>query len=383
MIIDNWYACYPSNWKGLIVPEAMKHPAKYSRRLIRRIYDHIKSEGWVNPGEIILDPFGGVALGAMDAMRLGLKWRGIELEPRFFELGNLNILLWNKRFNKLPGWSQNAYLINGDSRNLVNIIQGPGAVISSPPYAENILSGGGGIANEMRSCYPEGKNYSTAAISSPPFGEAYLGGGGINALMHNKGNYKLTTKLPTNSYSLPESGSTPGQLGAMKATGFEAAISSPPFEGNPAAVDNLPGHNLETRKNPRTPGEQLYFIDYYKQASDGNLGNNVGEEFWTAARIIMDQVYSILVPGGHAVWVCKDFIKNKQLVPFCDQWRLLAEAAGFITLHEHHALLVHSIEHDFDGKEKRRDSKSFFRRLAEKNGSPRIDYETVFCMVKG
>jgi hypothetical protein len=40
------------------------------------------------------------------------------------------------------------------------------------------------------------------------------------------------------------------------------------------------------------------------------------------------------------------------------------------------------VQHAFDGSVKRAESKSFFRRLAEKNGSPRIDHETVFCMVK-
>ena len=90
----------------------------------------------------------------------------------------------------------------------------------------------------------------------------------------------------------------------------------------------------------------------------------------------------MLEPGGHAVWVVKDFVKAKQVVPFCNQWRQMCEAAGFVTLHEHHALLVHSTERDFDGKEKRRESKSFFRRLAENKGSPRIDYEVVLCMEK-
>ena len=83
MITDSWAGCYPSQWKGMIVPDAIAHPAKFSSRLIRRIYDHMRKEGWVLPGDTVIDPFGGVALGAMDAMRLGLSWRGVELEPRF------------------------------------------------------------------------------------------------------------------------------------------------------------------------------------------------------------------------------------------------------------------------------------------------------------
>jgi hypothetical protein len=33
-------------------------------------------------------------------------------------------------------------------------------------------------------------------------------------------------------------------------------------------------------------------------------------------------------------------------------------------------------------KRKRREKKSFFRRLAEKKGSPKIDWETIVCLVK-
>ena len=79
-------------------------------------------------------------------------------------------------------------------------------------------------------------------------------------------------------------------------------------------------------------------------------------------------------------------MKAKQIVPFSDQWRQLCEAVGFETLHEHHALLVRNkrTQIDLEGThhELQSESKSFFRRLAEKKGSPRIDYEVVYCMVK-
>src|SRR5258706_11905406 len=55
-LIDEWSGCYPSNWKGMIVEEAFAHPAKYSNKLIRKIYDHIAKEGWVEPGDCVVDP---------------------------------------------------------------------------------------------------------------------------------------------------------------------------------------------------------------------------------------------------------------------------------------------------------------------------------------
>jgi len=44
---DDWTGCYPSNWKGLIIPGAMSHPAKFSSKLIRKIYEHMQAEGWI------------------------------------------------------------------------------------------------------------------------------------------------------------------------------------------------------------------------------------------------------------------------------------------------------------------------------------------------
>lgn len=117
---------------------------------------------------------------------------------------------------------------------------------------------------------------------------------------------------------------------------------------------------------------------------------------------LVPEAFAILRPGAHAVWIVKAFVKDKQIVPFPDQWRQLCEAVGFVTVHEHHAWLVEEkgnatvlfnngdlntgdVVHVVGTKKKRvrsakTERKSFFRRLAEKKGSPRIDYETVFCM---
>lgn len=120
--------------------------------------------------------------------------------------------------------------------------------------------------------------------------------------------------------------------------------------------------------------------------TDGNLGSEPGNDFWLSARVIVEQVYQVLAPGAHAVWVVKDYVKGGKRVPFCDQWRQMCEAVGFTTLHEHHAMLVRhngtSVTLEGEIIEHKTESKSFFRRLAEKKGSPPIDYEVVYCMVK-
>jgi DNA modification methylase len=625
---DEWSGCYPSNWKGMIVPEAMAHPAKFSSRLIRRIYEHLQEEGWVKAGDTIVDPFGGVSLGALNAMRLGLRWRGVELEAKFVELGNWNIDNWNAKFHSMPKWSKDAVLLQGDSRKLMEILSGGRAADSSPPYAETELTykknglkvegrekyerpymagqgednygstdgqlgamkgdgfeaaissppfeqksadGGwqmlgkyseqgkltvkqvkgdahksypswnkdrdtsygqtdgqlsqmdsGNFAAAMRSSPPFGNNDSAhaqsledrrdksanwlkentgwktgygdsdgqladmdmqdgfqAAISSPPFRQSEGGtgaqGGMIDpALMqrHSAGNGKAegyggsdgqlanmeegsfdaVISSPPFADSLArdgvdadarrqlareqgisnaehitpidmerigerkqEYGVTEGNLGGMKSENFAVATrSSPPYaemeitgqrnfksrfqpdakeasaireedkgygEKFGAAMKSPPyeGTRLAETGNPmdsmRRSKEEKYSATY-EEKMDGN-------DFWQAARQIVEQVFLALEPGGHAVWVCKDFVKAKQIVPFSDQWRQLCEAVGFVTLHEHHAMLGHKVgQQTIEGEVVHKKHISFFRRLAEKKGSPKIEFETVWCMVK-
>ena len=89
--MSDWHGCYSDGWKNEITPDAFAHPAKFSRALIRRIYRHALERGYLKPGDVVLDPFAGVALGARDAIQLGINWLGVELEEKFVELGNQNL----------------------------------------------------------------------------------------------------------------------------------------------------------------------------------------------------------------------------------------------------------------------------------------------------
>jgi hypothetical protein len=492
MKIDVWNNMYPSQWKGKIVPDAITHPAKYSSKLIRRIYEHMLEEGWLQPGDLVIDPFGGVALGALDAMRLGLRWRGVELEPHFQELGNQNIGLWNSKFSRMPGWCTDATLLQGDSRHLLEVLGMADGNVSSPPFADSLSNDGVdadarrtlarelGISNaehvspiDMEKIGKRSKGYGV--VSSPPYADGAQHTGGDDphpermegGVFHDVGldgmissppyaesdqNYKEGWKrfhdhhepLWTNDRQREAwYGVTTGQLGAMKADGFDAAVASPPFRqasggspepkpggpidealykrhaaGNSAAggygesdgqlanmgegdfdgaVSSPPFENnlshdgrgyddLKIAKDLEISRHRTYkgsFLTTDYGSMDGNIGNNSGDDFWQAARTIVEQVYLVLRPGAHAVWVVKGFVKNKQLVDFPGQWRQLCEAVGFVAVHEHHAMLVHGKQHDFErGIVNQTESKSFFRRLAEKKGSPRIDFETIICMVK-
>jgi len=90
--------------------------------------------------------------------------------------------------------------------------------------------------------------------------------------------------------------------------------------------------------------------------------------------------------GGVAIFVTKDYVKKGQRVPFSDRWLALCESVGFILVCRHQAMLVehHGWQMTTGGgiEEINTERKSFFRRLAEKKGSPRIDHEDVLCFVK-
>jgi hypothetical protein len=592
-IIDEWEGCYPSQWKGRIVSGAIAHPAKFSSKLIQRIYEHMISEGWLKPGDLVIDPFGGVALGAFDAMAKGLRWRGIELEPRFAELGNQNINLWNSQFHRMPGWSADAILLRGDSRKLIEVLQAAEGSVTSPPYAESEVTQRRNFMNEDGEGQPANKSIderdngysSDGLVSSPPYTDEALGHGpsgidtnksdhpfgpasqarhgndytraaaslasppfadtlsndlldpderkalanelGISNTEHvspidmekigkrGKQGYSVGGVVSSSPYSEArigqksgqeqaghhdQYGPTSGQLGAMKADGFDGAIASPPFRqqkgGTPepkpgGAIDEAlykrhAAGNAETKAYGQSKGQlanmgegdfdaslasppyggmpveknsksvdrseqyetyrasgggqtfeafvhtqELHSQDYGnsegqlshmpdkdfdgsvtsppylpktdrkvpwgttmgKNLSDddenrgyqrdesfrgtysldpANLGNPTGadlDNFWMAARQIIEQVYFILRPGAHAVWVVKGFVKNKQLIDFPGQWAKLCEAVGFETVHEHHAMLVHrhGTSHTLDGGtvDHKTESKSFFRRNGE------------------
>ena len=400
--VTEWHGCYDDSWNGVLVPDAFAHPAKFAPGLISRILRHMLERGYIAPGDSIVDPFGGIAAGGYWAMLLGLHWTGIELEPRFVELGQRNIAKWQHDLRGLGSRLGTARLLQGDSRRLVEVVGGGmGAAVSSPPFGDQLPSHDD-FQPPHDSTARLGVNYETAygnspgqlgtmppgdyaaAVSSPPYADAVNGNGeGPGArhdpIYHNGDNAHKQSSA--NGY-----GDAPGQLGRMAGEGFEAAVSSPPFMENAHPKQELGGKNLQIRDNPRTPGEKLYFTEYVTPDSPGQLGTESPDTFWAAARVIVEQTYAALRPGGYAAWVTKRFVRKGQIVEFSDQWEALCAAVGFQRVERIYAMLVddHGSQLDiFGGATPRRtERKSFFRRLAEKKGSPRIDWEDVLILRK-
>ena len=412
----DWHGLYGERWTNEIVPEAFGHPAKFSRALIRKIYQHMIERGWLCSADSVVDPFGGVGLGALEAMRLGCNWYGCELEEKFVKLGNENIALWDRRYaGQMPHWGT-ALLVQGDSRELVAVLGrncksgGFDAVVSSPPYAksatgangsgvdrrkqyETYRASGGGQSFEAfcRTQELHSQNYGTApgqlgampagtfdaAIGSPPFGDQEPS----HAQNDTPSKKRLLAAVAGLGRFIESSyGTSPGQLGTMRAGGLDAAVSSPPYEG--IRQDGGPTRGGYGGGMTNYSGEPR--VSHHTQRAQQNFGNTPGETFWSAARAIVEQTYLVLKPGGVSAWVVKSFVRNKQIVDFPGQWRKLCEACGFETLEVARAWLVEDAGTtiDLDGQHNHRTKqrKSFFRRLAEAKGSPRIDYEVVLFM---
>ncbi len=84
---DSWHKCYQSGWGKRLTPESYSHPAKGAFNLAERIYQHAIEEGWLESGQTVLDPFGGIGGFAYHAMKNGLNFIGMELELKFQRLG--------------------------------------------------------------------------------------------------------------------------------------------------------------------------------------------------------------------------------------------------------------------------------------------------------
>lgn len=418
-----WHGCYQDGWQDLIVQEAFAHPAKYSRGLIHRLYRHLLEQGYIRPGQTVCDPFGGVALGALDAMTYGLRWVGCELEPRFNDIANgldcpgMTLAFYRRWYGRGQHNHRHFHLCPLCAERLASTYwtsKRPRRATTPPHrYIGNFdlwrrqygFTGGTLLQGDSRQLRVVLAGAEAACVvGSPPFAQSTNGdtrpyGGLADVSQHGGVFYGVY-------------GTTPGQLGALPPGDIAAVVGSPPWENQLGNHDTSANYDALKAKMIRDGHSNAghrgasFGADY--GTAPGQLGNTTGDTFWTAASAIVTECAALLPVGGITCWVVKDYVKNKQRVPFCDQWRQLCERHGFVLVEEIHASLVE--EHGeqgmlfgtasdiataikegrayessatgktFLGQATTTERKGFFRRLAEKKGSPRIDYETVLIL---
>lgn len=399
MITTTWADCYDDRWTGFIVPASFAHPAKYSKALIERIYDHCLALGWLSKGDRVGDCFGGVATGGLIAAYRGLEWVGVELEPRFVDWARQNINLHRGKLVYLS--CPLPKIVQGDSRNFHEIVGEVCGVVTSPPFNENSHNA---IHGQGKGSHSHDRNESKsrckkdyvradslgnigelrpgavdAVITSPPYAqtgvekssasvdmvknwETYKASGGGSSFE----SYKATQEKHSAGY-----GHSEGQISRLNGGSVEAVVTSPPFEDRNACQDP------KYRENRTNSGGPLHH-EYGDEV--GQIGKNSGETYWSAMAQVYASCFLAIKPGGFIAVVVKDYVKNKQVVPLCNDTARLLEHCGFVIVERVHAMLVKKTSHDdlFSGATTQTKSrKSFFRRLAEAKGSPEINFEEV------
>lgn len=389
---------YDGSWHGVLLDEAYKHPAKFSYNLAAWIYGHAINNGWVKAGDTCIDPFGGVACGAFFAMKHGLHWKGVELESRFVDLGGKNISAWQRRFGALPNYGS-AVLLQGDSRRLREVLKGEAQLVaSSPPYSESEIgcrTPTGADPEKRKTMRANGEwcDYGQSpgqlgsmregqapaiAVSSPPY---------IDQVERPSGIDPEKVKRPGGPHSntfQQNYGTTLGQLGSLREGKAPAiAVSSPPYESA-----DLGGGGGILKRDPKMRKSHGMLVENVNYGTEnGQLGNQTGDTFWSAAADIVREVYAILKPGGHAIWVCGDFVRKGKRVPFCDQWQALCIQAGFAPVCRHIAWKKshNGTQRLLDGSdhELTKTKVSFFRRLhARKHPECAVENEEIVCVRK-
>jgi hypothetical protein len=417
MKVSVWHGCYDSGWGDLITSESFSHPAKFAPGLIDRIFKHGLKQGYWQKGDLIGDPFGGIAGGGIVAAFNWLRWCGVELEKKFVSLGRQNIEMHR------PAWESYGFpvpvLIRGDSRRFSEIAVAAG-IVTSPPYADCLTPMNNGIdwekadpkwrtskrkdtpgRSSMANGYGEnpaniGNLRMGSIVTSPPYADAVSArshgidwskaGPATGNRKRGEGTRHESTLRAQLNYS-----PNPANIGNLK---IDAVYTSPPWEkGAEGAFRGGKWRNPEDalaagRGHGASDAARMRQLERDEQKkygnSDGQIGNDSGETYWQAMRRVYAECWRALKPGGHMAVVVKAHVKNKKKVHLPQQTLKILLCIGFEPVERIKAMLVKEETQPglFGEITKRTERKSFFRRLAEKKGSPRIDWEEVLIVRK-
>jgi len=369
-----------------------------------RIFEHLFEQGWLKEGDLVADPFGGIGVTGLMAASFDCPCILVELEQKFVDLANKSFELHYDTWDKLG--KPRPIILQGDSRQFSTVIREVARVIvTSPPYSESSVSrqtatmfdhkdgksarakAGGKLENEQygRSAGQIGamkegnlEEVVEAILTSPPYSESLTCGGHL--VWKNQG--KLGAHR--NSKGLEEIyGTVPGQIGNLPEGNHEAVVQgivkSPPFS-QPDTRDRTSVQEGSISNFM----QRACTVD--KQGSDErNIAKEQGVTYWQAVARVYQECWKVLKPSGVMVVVVKAFVRKGQIIDLPKQTEELLRAIGFVLLERIRAWLVSpavqkALLPGVNGYRKER--KSFFRRLAERKGAPRIDYEVVLFLRK-
>lgn len=362
---------------------SIRHPAKMDLPLCRWIIDKFCLK---DKPEIILDPMAGIGSTLIMGILMcpNSLFLGIELEEKFVKWCNASI----KKTEKIveEDWFMKigkAICIKGDARELekvlkekVNkIISSPpyggqvqhktnylgkqkresgfeysdnpenignkphgnvDKIISSPPYSEIRMDGGGKDRAGMRPYTDESsdtwrtqrdqRNIGNLKhgridkiITSPPFGQAQSGGG--IAKKGYTGPKYTPHDVGSRSYMPENTGENKNNISNLPYV--DKVISSPPYGGAPMPEDKGPHIGC---RNIRT--------GYTKDKE--NIGNLKQQTYLQAMFMVYWECYKVLKSQGLMILITKDFIRNKKRVRLGEDTIKLCRMAGFKYIKTYH-----------------------------------------------
>jgi len=249
---------------------------------------------------------------------------------------------------------------------------------------------GYGASDGQINAMPEGDvEKVVGAVLSPPYADTDIASK-TNGTTYG-GDFARTGKSPRALAQMESEkyGATPGQLSAMPAGDVDkiaGILTSPPYaDGSSHTGGNDPSPSYLKGGTIQAVGLNGATATARYGDADGQIGLTEGETYWTAVAKVYQELYQLLPSGGAAAVVVKNYVKNKKIAPLCDQTAQLLTAIGFEVRERCHAMLVkEKAATDMFGEThtKKTSRKSFFRRLAEKRGSPAIDHEEVIWAIK-
>ena len=278
----DWHGLYVGNTSrddALFTPESTRHPAKMSNPLLLRILATMQEFGWLKPGDLLADPFGGTGRTALIwcAKHPDNRAATIEIEPEFVRMQRENKALAERKFGREFRWG----IHEGDSRKCDEILCA-GAAVTSPPYA-------GSMADEKRpnkereeyrdpssqrdyGSHPaQIGNLPDAAVTSPPYAASLASDdpdkrGGLYRDPKRRNDRTLTADY----------GQAAGQIGTLP----DAAVTSPPYEAQSG------GSGEATRK--RLPDAGVTDRCGYKQGSHDGEEPTAGQIgiTWMRAQVV-------------------------------------------------------------------------------------------------
>lgn len=389
--VEQWFDCYARRHNGLLTRHAIRHPAKMAVPLTERILDRGAVEGWWRQNDLLLDFFAGAGTTLLVGARRGYRVFGIELVQKYIDSfygfecdGAADAACdYPKTDGGVPAHSAHTVkgslglnlpflcalglpmpvMVQGDARNMRDVLDRAfcGRIVS-PPYAESITyqrAGAGGEGNELLRAGLSPQSIKQLRKTRDPRVLRARRDNGYSRDPNNVGN------LPTGSHAT-----------------VMAAIVSPAYSETRIGTHSCMG-NTGVRKAYEPAEGQLGRMregQFEEVVGTVNAGKMYGETYWGAIAMVYAGAREVIEPNGMLVLVVKDFVRKRRRVELCRQTIELLRALGYGIELEVHAMLVKENRRtDLFGVEhvSKKTTKSYFRKLAERQGAPPIDYEVV------